>query len=604
MRNRAARIPLLAAAVLLMPLLRAQNSVRLLTVELFSAHAVNSVTLTPIGSQSWMRACAACAKTAVTAPIHLTLNGGMLRTAARAPKKSLRFEGAFRVQAEFLPDEITASGLWAVNARAQPKSARNGLEVLLTMPSERYVAAALNGEAATDEPIESLKAMAVVMRTYALTNASRHSTEGFDLCDSTHCQALRFGKVRPQIEEAVLDTSGETLWFERQRAKVFYTQHCGGTTEDAAGVWGGAPLPYLPSHADPYCLRRSPAQWHAEIPLSRIQAIAREQGWRLPPRLQDIRVIRRTASGRASLLQFSGAQFSGQAQQSELSASSLRFAVDRTLGWNQLRSDWYTVTAMHGNLRFEGKGYGHGVGLCQAGAYEMASEGKSSRQILNFYFPGAQVRIGPTDHGWQKADGAGWTLITADSSPANLETQALRRAGDTAWRQAQEIFPPRLPIHPVMRAMPTTELFRQATSEPGWILATARGTTIFLQPAAVLKRNLGPSATLRHEFLHILVEREAAPTIPLWLREGLVETLAQGGLQSPGPSRSGHAERPLDLTAIDTALTRPQDQSESEQAHAACEKLVSLLIGRYGMSTVRGWLLSGIPHQAVMALMQ
>ena len=586
-----------AVAVLLVPLVRAQEAARPLTVELFSAHVVDAITITPAGSQSWMRACAACARTEVRAPIHLTLNAGKLQTAAGTLARPLKLKGTFRVQSDPYPGQVQASGLWEVKASTRLKSDRNRLQILLTMPSERYVAAALNGEAATDEPIESLKAMAVVMRTYALTNASRHAAEGFNLCDSTHCQALGWGKIRPRIEEAVLDTSGETLWFGRQRAEVFYSQHCGGTTEDAASVWGGARLPYLSSHGDPYCLRRSPARWHAEIPLSRIQAIAQEQGWRLPPRIQDARIVRHTASGRAALLQFFGTGLSGQSEQADISAGSLRFAVDRALGWNQLRSDWYTVTASNGELRFDGKGYGHGVGLCQAGTYEMASEGRSSRQILNFYFPGAQVRIGPEDSGWQKTDRAGWTLIAADP-PA--ETQALRRAGDTAWRQAQEIFPPRLQIHPVVRAMPTTELFREATNEPGWILGTARGTTIFLQPSAVLRKNLGEGATLRHEFLHLLVEREAAPTTPLWLREGLVEMLSGGVPDSLGP-------HPFDLAAIEAVLAHSQNQNDrsgSERAHAACEKLVSRLVERYGMNTVRGWLHSGVPGQAVASLWQ
>jgi stage II sporulation protein D len=556
---------------------------------------VNAVTFTPAGSQSWMRPCAACAQTAVRAPIHVTLNADKLRTATGTLTKPLKLEGTFRVQTDSYTGPIQASGLWEVNAPTRLKSDRNGLQILLTMPSERYVALALNGEAATDEPIESLKAMAVVMRTYALTNASRHAAEGFNLCDSTHCQALGWGKLRPGIEEAVLDTSGETLWFGGRRAKLFYTQHCGGATEDAASVWGGDRLPYLSSHRDPYCLRRSPARWHAEIPMSRIQAIAQEQGWRLPPRIQDVHIVRYTASGRAALLQFSGSGLSRE--QAEISASSLRFAVDRALGWNQLRSDWYTVTAGNGELRFDGRGYGHGVGLCQTGAYEMASEGRSSRQILNFYFPGAKVHIGLADNGWEKTEGAGWTLMAADP-PA--ETQALRRAGDAAWHRAQEIFPPRLQIRPVVRVMPTTELFRQATSEPGWILGTARDATIFLQPSAVLIKNLGEAATLRHEFLHLLVEREASPATPLWLREGLVEMLSGGVLDN---SR----QRPFDLAAIDAALAHPQtqtDRSEAERAHAACGILVRRLVERYGMSTVRGWLHSGVPDQAVASVSQ
>ncbi len=112
---------------------------------------------------------------------------------------------------------------------------RDGLRVLLTLPSEDYVIAALNGEAAPDEPMASLKAMAISIRTFALSNANRHNAEGFGLCDSTHCQALRLGKARPEVERAVRETAGETLWFGGQRAHVYYTQHCGGMSEAAAG---------------------------------------------------------------------------------------------------------------------------------------------------------------------------------------------------------------------------------------------------------------------------------------------------------------------------------------------------------------------------------
>ncbi len=222
-----------------------------------------------------------------------------------------------------------------------------GLQVLLTIPSERYVELALNGEAAVDEPRESLLAMAILMRTFALVNASRHARQAFNLCDSTHCQALRFGRIRPEVQNAEKETLGETLWFGTHRAQVFYAQHCGGVTEDAASVWPGAHLPYLVSHADPYCLRRSSAQWQAEISESRLLAIARDQAWHFPPRIDRIRVTRRTTSGRASLLEVDGAGV-----HAAVSADSLRFAIDRAMGWNQLRSDWYSVTLgqRHGAL--------------------------------------------------------------------------------------------------------------------------------------------------------------------------------------------------------------------------------------------------------------
>ena len=204
--------------------------------------------------------------------------------------------------------------------------------MLLTLPSEDYVIAALSGEAAPDEPMASLKAMAISMRTFALSNANRHQSEGFGLCDTTHCQALRLGKARPEVERAVQETAGETLWSGGDRAHVYYTQHCGGMSESASAVWPTEKAVYLAGRrADPYCLRRSPAAWHAQVALTQLSEIFHAQGWQTPSPSTEIRVIRRGATGRAELLAVTGVGAPAQ-----LSASSFRFAVNRALGWNQM----------------------------------------------------------------------------------------------------------------------------------------------------------------------------------------------------------------------------------------------------------------------------
>ena len=390
--------------------------------------------------------------------------------------------------------------------------------MLLTLPSEDYVIAALNGEAAPDEPMASLKAMAISIRTFALANANRHHAEGFGLCDSTHCQALRLGKARPEVERAVRETAGETLWFGGQRAHVYYTQHCGGMSEAAGAVWPAEQASYLAgNHADPYCLRRSPAEWHARIALAQLSAIFRAQGWHTPSPISAIRVTRRSASGRAELL-----EVTGRGAPAELSASSFRFAVDRALGWNQMRSDWYTVERFRRCPGDEGRGYGHGVGLCQAGAYEMAAEGHSETEILSFYFPGAVAGITPAGDGWQRSrarDGrcspptppAGWWPKEMPPGPRRSRCSALPRGRPHGTGAAHHGAVP--PDH----------------GEPGWMLASTRGSNVFLQPAAVRQNNGGTEALLLHEFLHVLVEQQAGEKAPLWLREGLVETLANPG---------------------------------------------------------------------------
>jgi stage II sporulation protein D len=144
-------------------------------------------------------------------------------------------------------------------------------------------------------------------------------------------------------------------------------------------------------------------------------------------------------------------------------------------------------------------------------------------------------------------------------------------------------------VHPVVTVYPTTELFRQATNVPGWMLGTARGDTIALQPMKPLQRHGGAEALLLHEFLHSMVESEATDVAPLWLREGLVEALAS---ESGGPKN-------MTPVQIDAALLRAGNQQEAEQAHRAACGLVRGLIAKYGMQAVRGWLRSGVPQGLV-----
>jgi stage II sporulation protein D len=533
------------------PLKADLESARSLTIRLWATRSVTHLTATPLNG--------------ARIPLHLEWN-------PNSPAKALKLNGKFHMQPTDAP-EVTATGEWTIATR------RDGLRVLLTLPSENYVAAALSGEAAPDEPVASLKAMAVTIRTFAISNAGRHQAEGFNLCDSTHCQALRLGRTRPQVDQAVRETAGETLWSGGQRLHVYYTQHCGGMSEIANAVWPAERAGAQP-HPDPYCLRRSPAEWHAHLPLEQLAAIFHSQGWQTPSPVDDIRVVRRTAAGRADLL-----QVTGHGPAAQLSASSFRFAVDRALGWNQMRSDWYTTTVSGGVLEIQGRGYGHGVGLCQAGAYEMALEGSSDADILNFYFPGAVAGITPTDHGWHVVAGTGWTLLTINS-PNRLLAE-----GNAAWAKAQSLLgAPNRPIHPTVEELPTTELFRQTTGEPGWVLASARDNGIFLQPARVRQNNpASEDDLLLHEFLHVLVEQEAGETTPLWLREGLVEALA-------GQGQSG----PLDLPAseVDAALAHPADAAASRHAHQAAARMAALLCARYGTPAVRGFLQNGIPSGA------
>jgi len=250
-----------------------------------------------------------------------------------------------------------------------------------------------------------------------------------------------------------------------------------------------------------------------------------------------------------------------------------------------MRSDWYSLTLSGTDLEIQGRGYGHGVGLCQAGAFEMAAEGRSDTEILNFYFPGAIPGITPVGDGWQRRTGAGWTLLTTDPEGSLLGE------GNAAWARAQSLLPrsSSSPV-PTVQELPTTELFRQTTGEPGWMLASTRGSHVFLQPATVRQSN-GGETLLLHEFLHVLVEQQAGASAPLWLREGLVEVLA-----APGKRKWDPAELPA--AEVDAALAYPSSATVSRRAHEAAARMAALLCARYGMTAVLEFLRNGVPSEA------
>jgi stage II sporulation protein D len=247
-------------------------------------------------------------------------------------------------------------------------SARNGTLVIITeLPLEDYVAAVLAGESSGFRSEESLKAMAVAARTYAAHFLNRHKTEGFDFCDTTHCQDFRITAVNARLRKAVDTTSNEVLRYDGRPIPAYYHQDCGGITEPRA--------PYLRQLRDSFCISRGRSQWSAELTVSDLQlALGLSEVYR-------IEVTERTSSGRAQRLRISGSPTR------MVDAEAFRLAIGRTLGWNKVPSDLYEVRRSSDRFVFQGHGAGHGIGLCQAGAAVMGEQGYSYKEILAYYYP-------------------------------------------------------------------------------------------------------------------------------------------------------------------------------------------------------------------------
>jgi stage II sporulation protein D len=541
------------------------------TVAMFTTRDVRSALITPAAPGAWTATCTTCAHKPLTSPLVVTHGetyaGGTLRVADASDAKSA----------------VTAAGLWHIRANAR------GVDVVLTIPSERYTAAVVSAEAAANEPTESLRALAIVARTYALNGTHYHAGAGHlpaQLCDSTQCQVLRLSQIPTAVNDAVLATAGETLWFGTTRAEVFFSQHCGGQTADVNEAWTSGnkrTVPYLKSHADVYCLRKGAAAWHASITLDELKTVAQREGWRLPSRIVGVSITQRSVSGRAAKLVLRGAA----GETNALSANALRFAVGRALGWNRIRSDLYDVALHNNDLVFDGRGHGHGVGMCQAGATQMAVEHHNARDILAFYFPGTHVRITRHDEGWIETRVGGVDVHSIHPLSTEIHDEVM-----TAWQNASQRFPVAKPPKPFVIFAPSTEMYRQMTGQPGWNLASTRANVVTLQPEQLLRRP-GSDAehTLRHEFLHVLIEGEATDRAPLWLREGLAGALSAEAFTGSRGDDTG--------AELDAMLQHADSLGSATMAHIVAGFRVHWLIDHYGFSTVRGWLKSGVPASVV-----
>src|SRR4030095_16227413 len=176
------------------------------------------------------------------------------------------------------------------------------------VPLEVYVARVLAGEADPKAGDAAQQALAIAIRTYTLKNVDRHVRDGYDLCDSTHCQVPR--PSTPTSRRAAMATVGQVLTWRGEIAEVFYSASCGGRSERAADVWPGANYPYLPSRSDDVC--NDDPEWTIDFSIDEVQRVLRGVGFE-GDRLRDVRVEARTSSGRVARLRLSGLQADGVA---------------------------------------------------------------------------------------------------------------------------------------------------------------------------------------------------------------------------------------------------------------------------------------------------
>jgi stage II sporulation protein D len=546
-----------------------------LRIRLYALHPPTELTVkSASGSLQW-RTCAACPRT-TAALLLLEAVGSELRVRDAGMSREIFISGTIQIETPGQPP-ITANFPLQVQA--------TGGHLLLTaaIPVEDYVAAVLAGESGDFRNDESLRAMAVVVRTYATRFRGQHNGEGFDFCDTTHCQVPSWNNSSPRITAAVESTRGEILMFQGAPVSAFYHQNCGGTVAASREAWPTVTEPYLRTHPDPYCVTASPLKWESSISMADLDAALRASGLSTPPGWSAMEIVSRLESGRAQRLRLKG----GTPPDILVSASSFRFAVNRALGWNKIRSDLYDLRNDGDHILFSGRGSGHGVGLCQAGAEVMARQGKDYRQILEFYFPGTHLSKTSADD-WQKRTSERLELI----STAPEEDSAILPLAEKILKENEAAAGWQLSFRAHLQVFPNLDRYRDTTGQPGWVAATTRGQTVRLQPLADLRKRSILESTLRHEFFHLLIESRARPNTPLWFREGVVLYLSE-------PDKRNSPSATLTDKEMEEILRNPASREKQDKAYAAARARVSSLIQKTGKSTILNWLSSGISGQAL-----
>lgn len=244
------------------------------------------------------------------------------------------------------------------------------LSLINEVDIDNYIAGVVEAEAGGNALPEFYKAQAVLARTYLYGHIHRHESEGFQMCDGVHCQAYHGRSVRnPAIVEATKATTRQVaITKDSTLITAVFHANCGGETESAANAWLSGKS-YLLSVKDPFCQNSPSFRWSKTITLAQWTDYLKDRGFKIGKNLSP---------GTLDFSQISRKQFY-RIKKDSIPTKQIR-------GDFQLRSAYFSVVAGNKDITFNGRGFGHGVGLCQDGAMQMAKVGYKFEDILSFYF--------------------------------------------------------------------------------------------------------------------------------------------------------------------------------------------------------------------------
>jgi stage II sporulation protein D len=243
------------------------------------------------------------------------------------------------------------------------------LKLINRLDMEKYIASVIEAEGGNHAPAEYYKAQAVLIRTFTIKNLFKHAEEGFDLCDGVHCQAYK-GRCsqNPEILMATQSTAGKVL-LDQEDILIMSPFHsnCGGITSPAGAVWQ-EDLSYLRSVNDPFCTKSTQALWTVTV-----------------SRSEWLSFISSYTNNNINYQRYNFS-FNTPSRSKSILINGIELNLRTVRERFNLRSTLFSISDEGESIVFNGRGYGHGVGMCQEGAMEMARVGYSWLDILHFYF--------------------------------------------------------------------------------------------------------------------------------------------------------------------------------------------------------------------------
>jgi stage II sporulation protein D len=241
---------------------------------------------------------------------------------------------------------------------------------------DNYIAGVVQAESGKRSYQEFYKVQAILARTFALSHIQKHATEGFSLCDHTHCQVY-FGKsMEFEILKAVLETKNSVVVDDNLNLiEAAFHSNSGGETANSEDVWGSK-LSYLRSVKDSFSVKMPNAKWERKMA---------KEDWLSYLKLKHNYPIQDSS---ALLLAIT---FKQDNRKQYLEANNIKVPLKNVRTDLQLKSTFFTIIPFGDSLIFKGRGFGHGVGMCQEGAMRMAKLGYKHKEVINFYYQKTQL---------------------------------------------------------------------------------------------------------------------------------------------------------------------------------------------------------------------